>query len=287
MIVLSFITRNSKTKLSRAPITLSHVLNSTLQLPYRSIILVDNSSDGTAEAFREWCRANGRELTLIRGGSNRAVARQSAIDAFLERYSDRWLMFVDDDVVLNEGWWDEARRYAEEDEVGLIWGVNYDGFKDRLLWLKALKVDYLSYLVREFYHRGGLHDTMLRREAVEDIRIPLDLHIFEDWYILRHILSKGYKTRIVWRGIVHYNPWASYPTSDIKLMSRLAYKYKIEDGGVLRLLKCVAGLPLSLYVGVRGFGLRGLPRGVNRWRAKVIYRLLLLINRWKVNGAAK
>jgi len=76
--------------------------------------------------------------------------------------------------------WSEARSYLNELGVGLIWGLNYDGYKERILRLKVLGVDYVSYLIREFYHRGETHDTMLRREAIEDIKIPSDLHVFED-----------------------------------------------------------------------------------------------------------
>jgi GT2 family glycosyltransferase len=37
------------------------------------------------------------------------------------------------------------------------------------------------------------HDTIIRTEAVKDIKIPKDLHIWEDEYIGRHIIKKGYR----------------------------------------------------------------------------------------------
>jgi GT2 family glycosyltransferase len=37
------------------------------------------------------------------------------------------------------------------------------------------------------------HDTLIRTEAVKDIRIPKDLHVWEDDYIGRWIIRKGYK----------------------------------------------------------------------------------------------
>ena len=152
-IVLSFITKNSASKLSQTPITLFDVLKSTLQIPYKTIILVDNSSDNTPDYFKKVCEEHGKELILIRGGRTRGEARQIAIDTFLNNFKEKWLMFVDDDVVLNPGWWTEAEPYTREPKVGIIWGVNYDSSPERARYLKVLKIDYVQYLVKEFFHR--------------------------------------------------------------------------------------------------------------------------------------
>jgi len=277
VVIISFITKNSYSKMESAPVSLREVLESVVQVPFRSVILVDDSDDVTPKVFLDWCCKHGKELVVVRGAGNRAVARQLAIEVFTHSFNDDWLMFVDDDVILNEGWWGEARNYLSEPGVGLIWGLNYDGYKEKILWLKVLGVDYVSYLIREFYHRGGTHDTMLRREAIEDIKIPSDLHVFEDWYILRHVIGRGYKVRIVKAGVTHYNPWPLPTLKDLKLMAELAMKYGIDAPSIPRLLKSAAGLPLNMYIGVKGFGIRsGLRRGLHRWWTKVVYRYLLL-----------
>ena len=38
-----------------------------------------------------------------------------------------------------------------------------------------------------------MHDTLIRTRTVRDIKIPRNLHIWEDDYIGRHIISKGYR----------------------------------------------------------------------------------------------
>jgi len=115
MVVLSLITRNSYSKMQKAPVSLEDVLDSTLQIPYKQIILVDDSVDETRNLFRRWCDEHGKELIVSSSKlyghhrPTRATARQTAIDIFLENFSDDWLMFVDDDVVLNPGWWEWVR----------------------------------------------------------------------------------------------------------------------------------------------------------------------------------
>jgi len=114
-VVLSFITKNSYTKMKHT-IGLEKVLDSTLQIPYKSIILVDDSKDETAKVFRKWCDQHGKEILVVRSAlygaksPTRATARQTAIDLFLTNFGQKWLMFVDDDVILNEGWWEDRRR---------------------------------------------------------------------------------------------------------------------------------------------------------------------------------
>ncbi len=128
MVVLSFITKNSCSKLKHTPITLISVLNSVLQIPFRSLILIDDSVDETSEVIANWCSVNDKEILIHKGAGNRAIARQLSINKFITNFSDEWLMFVDD-VIVNPGWWEEASSYVKEGDVGLIWGI-------KLRWLQ-------------------------------------------------------------------------------------------------------------------------------------------------------
>jgi hypothetical protein len=54
-----------------------------------------------------------------------------------------------------------------------------------------------SLIARQCFNlRGGMHDTLIRREAVAGIKIPEQLHAYEDAYIINWIKEKGYKTVI-------------------------------------------------------------------------------------------
>ena len=58
-----------------------------------------------------------------------------------------------------------------------------------------------------FDKRGGTHDTLIRRTTVKDIKIPYQLHIYEDGYIKDWIGKKGYKVLGVYEPYcVHFRP---------------------------------------------------------------------------------
>ena len=108
---------------------------------------MDDSTDETRSFFRMLCDDHDKEL-MVSGSRlyghhrhTRATARQTAIDIFLENFNDDWMMFVDDDVVLNLGWWDWEREIGalEDPAVGEVWGINWDGSPERERFLKALR----------------------------------------------------------------------------------------------------------------------------------------------------
>lgn len=50
-----------------------------------------------------------------------------------------------------------------------------------------------SIVAREcFYLRGGMHDTLILRKAVEGITIPEHLHTYEDAFIVQWIKARGF-----------------------------------------------------------------------------------------------
>ncbi len=285
------ITRNSLTKLSsrRSKISLRDVLDSTLQIPYKLFILVDDSNDGTADFIKKWCEEHDKEIIVSRSRlygyhrPTRATARQTAIDIFFENTNDPWLMFIDDDVVLHPAWWNEAQQYINDPSIGIVWGINWDGTPFRKMWLEFFGINYEKYLIDEFYRRGGEHDTLHRREALEGIRIPPELHVFEDWYILRYTLMRGFKAAIVKVGCMHFNPWDTFlPREELKWMAKLAKKYGIEPNDLgyrlKRFLRTLIGLPLNIYVSIRVYGSKeGIKRGFMRWRTKLLYRWYALV----------
>ena len=58
-----------------------------------------------------------------------------------------------------------------------------------------------------FEKRGGTHDMLIRRKTVEDIKIPYQLHTYEDGYIKDWIDKKGYKVLGVYEPYcIHFRP---------------------------------------------------------------------------------
>ena len=287
-LVLAFITRNSHLKMQKAPVSLKNVLNSTLQIPYTHIILVDDSTDETQKVFHEWCEAHEKDLLVSNSKTygydkaTRATARQTAIDIFLENFSHKWILFIDDDVVLNSGWWSETEEHLENPKIGLVWGLNFDAYPDSHTYLKTLGIDYVGHMISEFYRRGGMHDTLLRREAIEDIKIPPDLHVFEDWYVLQHVQKKGYDTAIIKAGVTHYNPDWNYSRTQLWEMAHLAKKYGVEPSTlsyrIYRFARSMTSIVPTAYASIKSFGVKkGISRAFQRWRVKVLYRAFMLL----------
>ena len=309
MIVLSMITYNSYSKM-KGSIGLERVLDSTLQIPYRQIILVNDSSDETLSVVKAWCEEHGKELLNSRSRlygyyrHTRATARQTAIDIFLENFDNEWIMFVDDDVILRDGWWSWVleNKALEDKIVGEIWGINWDASPERERFLAMFGIDLKNYLIRKFHKRGGTHDTLYRRDAIEGIKIPPELHVYEDAYLHFYVTCRGYESIINPVGVTHYHP--AYALTDlkcekekVKLAIEVALKYGICEyeearilgkriGGLkayLALLRPIIGLPPMLLTTIRVYGLKtGVVEAFKRQYLKLWFRWQVLKNVDKV-----
>lgn len=170
-------------------------------IPVERLIVVDSSSvDHTLTILRNLDDKFGN-IEIITESGTRAKARQVGI----QHVKTPWFSFVDSDVILCKNWAEKAERQIKTD-VGAIWGLNIDvipNMKDRLV-LSAMA------LIAEecFKLRGGMHDTLIRRELVEDIKIPEQLHTYEDAYIVNWIKKKGFKV-VSADGLycLHYGPY--------------------------------------------------------------------------------
>jgi len=174
--------------------TSEHLLDTCLKsiyenVPVKRLIIVDGfSTDSTLKIVNEFNRKYGNVEILSESGS-RAKARERGI----ENVKTEWFMFADSDVILCKDWSKKAEKYIHKD-VGAVWGLNIDVIPNvkNKLFLKSLAL-----VARECFNlRGGMHDTLIRHEPVKNIKIPQQLHAFEDAYIVNWIRNKGYKVLI-------------------------------------------------------------------------------------------
>jgi glycosyltransferase involved in cell wall biosynthesis len=158
-------------------------------VPVKNLIIVDGfSTDHTLKLINKINEIHGN-VTVLNVDGSRARAREKG----MQKVTTEWFMFVDSDVILSRDWFRKAEKNVKND-IGAVWGVNIDiipNIKDK----RIIKLQNL--IARQcFSLRGGMHDTLIRREAVEDIKIPEQLHAYEDAYIINWIKKKGYKTVI-------------------------------------------------------------------------------------------
>ncbi len=172
------LTRNSEATLRRC-------LNSIYKnIPIKQLIVVDgHSTDKTLEIVRKFDEKYSNVVILSENGT-RGKARQKAIEAV----KTKWFMFVDSDVILCSGWFKKAEKFIKPD-VGAIWGIE--------IWSILKNITVLNLFERVtmkiFRKRGGTHDLLVRHDAVKDICIPSNLHVYEDAYIKSWVSNRGYK----------------------------------------------------------------------------------------------
>ena len=184
---------------------LAKCLDSIYQnVPVKNLIVIDGfSTDRTLQILDAFHKAHGNIL-LIQTDGSRAKARTEGI----RHVTTDWFLFVDSDVVLCKDWYKNAQAEMKGD-VGAVWGLNVDVIPNmanpRVLLLQSI-------IAREcFKLRGGTHDTLIRTEAVNGIRVPEHLHTYEDAYIMRYIKDRGYRVSIGSQiYCLHYKPPTSW-----------------------------------------------------------------------------
>jgi glycosyltransferase involved in cell wall biosynthesis len=199
-------------------------------VPVAHLIVVDGgSTDRTISILNEFNKKYHNIKILFDHGT-RATARQKGID----NVSTEWFVFVDSDVVLCQGWYKKAQKYLTSD-VGAVWGIE--------VWStinnpKILRL--FLFITRKIFEvRGGTHDTLIRTCAVKTIKIPPNLHMFEDAYIKDWISNKGYRIVACYSPFcIHYRPssvWTlrgslgliveAFGYGSFRLISRLIFAY--------------------------------------------------------------
>ena len=306
-VVLTMVTYNSADRLGRM---FEDVLISSLNIPYRLLILVDDStSDKTRTVVKKFADEHGKELIVERswlyGGAKtptRATARQTAIDIFRYNTSAGYVFFLDDDFDLSPGWWPEflakmGEFKAKSIKWGLAWGINWDVTKDRAIVCAKQGRDYTQCLIEAFYRRGGMHDTLIPRDVLEEAQdvygpIPPWLHIYEDAWIWHSIHCLGYFPIIIFDSGVHLNSWRYDPKAEaqrIKFEVKLVHKYGISESNIsyitdplwlqmMGLVRPILGIPLAVWRHVKMYGLiEGVKRAFIEQYLKIMWRIENLI----------
>ncbi len=186
------LTKNSEQVLEKC-------LNSVFRnVPVNRLIVVDGySTDSTTKIIEKFKEKYGN-VVLIQDRGTRGSARLKGI----KEVETEWFMFVDSDVTLSDDWYNKAKIFVKNG-VGAVWGMEvWAGMRNPIVLKLFLKI------TRKIFEiRGGTHDLLVRCEAIKDIDIPEDLHVFEDTYIKEWVAKKGYKLVAAYDPYcIHYRP---------------------------------------------------------------------------------
>ena len=199
-------------------------------VPVNQLLVVDGySTDKTLQILDRFNdKYQNVKVTFDRG--TRGTAREKGI----RQVTTDWFMFVDSDVVVCQNWYKKALKHLDK-TAGAIWGIEVWSTIQNLATLKM----FLRVTRKIFDLRGGTHDTLIRTDLVKDIRIPRNLHVFEDSYIMDWISSKGYRVVACYDPYcIHYRPedvWTLKGSLNIiadavrfgslRLLSKLVFAY--------------------------------------------------------------
>ena len=207
-----------------------HLLNKCIlsiykNVPVNKLIVVDGfSTDGTLKIVSDFKERYGNVEVLSINGS-RARAREKGID---EVETD-WFLFVDSDVILSRNWFEKVKSKMQGG-VGAIWGVNIDVIPNlsnkHFLNLQRM-------IARQcFALRGGTHDTLIRRDLVDGIKIPEHLHTYEDAFIMNWIKGKGFRTVVAedvyclhFKSPENWNPGSAFSEAILEIKCGLVYSH--------------------------------------------------------------
>ena len=199
-------------------------------VPVNQLLVVDGySTDKTLQILDRFNdKYQNVKVTFDRG--TRGTAREKGI----RQVTTDWFMFVDSDVVVCQNWYKKALKHLDK-TAGAVWGIEVWSTIQNLATLKM----FLRVTRKIFDLRGGTHDTLIRTDLVKDIRIPRNLHVFEDSYIMDWISSKGYRVVACYNPYcIHYRPedvWTLKGSLNIiadairfgslRLLSKLVFAY--------------------------------------------------------------
>ena len=162
-------------------------------VPVNNLIVIDHySTDRTVEIAEKY----GAKIYFEDVGL--AYARQLGI----ELASTPIFLMVDSDVVFfEENWFDRAYRIMEEDPkvggLGLWTPSRYPSWRQRY-------IDFWWRTVPASRRLGFVNAYMLRKEALEGIKIPRFLNSYEHLYIKSYIERGGWTVKVIPVKGMHY-----------------------------------------------------------------------------------
>lgn len=182
------------------------------EVPVKQLILVDCfSKDGTVSVVKTVFP----EALVVSSKQCLGLARKEGI----EKVRTDWFAFVDSDIELLPGWWKKVTSLVE-DRVGAVQGSDIPAdpiLRTWILWQerkwrpRVARIGKRQILEVHSQNtnrvRGYTHNTLIRTNAAKHWNPPHWLHIGEDYYLMRHIVQRGYQWRILDMPVAkHYSP---------------------------------------------------------------------------------
>jgi len=152
--------------------------------PNKIIVVDHDSTDDTRSIAQRY------GATII----NDTVSLGSARKRGIESSRSELIVFIDDDVMIEEGFREKMRSFFS-DEVGAVQGL--------AVGERYIRKQFEPYELQR-NRRGYTNSTIIRRRLLEDVEID-DMNAYEDWVIAQHIIGKGFEWMVVPVYSLHYH----------------------------------------------------------------------------------
>ncbi len=191
------------------------------------VVVIDNGSDDSTTEFL----AAGAEVTVIRNATNRGCA--AAWNQGVQTASAEWVVLLNNDTLVTDGWLTEQIQYAEEHGVDIISPAIREG---------PLNYDLASYAraftqeMRQVTRRGvanGVCFTVRRRvfEAIGLFDENFRIGQFEDADFFLRARRAGFKLGTTGRAFIHH--FGSVTQKDLQ-RKQTARPYEAENRAYFR-----------------------------------------------------
>lgn len=131
------------------------------------------------EDFTKYIPVNKIIFSTAKGLANSRNELMSKVEA-------EWFIFLDDDVEINEDWWNQISKHMNDKRVGAANGLGYSDS-----WILKILRDFLFVVRGTKEQRGFTSNTLIRTKAIKGIRLERKGRL-EDAELQDKICNNGY-----------------------------------------------------------------------------------------------
>lgn len=182
------------------------------------------------------------------------IARQICIS----KVTTRIFAFIDDDIIINDKWFELLYYYIMKEDVGAVWGTTTGkGFG----WMSKYSYTPIGLKELKYGERFNTNNCLIKTELVKDWIPIYGLNCYEDLDLGNHIMKKNYKILFVpstaihdkgWKGLRRSALWAGYRWVEAYPNNSKMWEYVRRILSPFKIL-LLNGVPSSIYIIYRNF----------------------------------
>lgn len=176
---------------------------------FELLILIDGSPDNSSQTIKDFLHTNpDPRIRLFDNPHNQGVS--AVRNQGLDHAQGTWIAFLDSDDYLAPNFLETLRQNAEKQQAHIAMGTHYlvnsEGKKTKRARVKAGRYsrEQATQMLLEDSLTPYIWDKLFARQAVKDLRFPLDIRRAEDAVFLLHALNNAQRLVAVDDAVYNY-----------------------------------------------------------------------------------